>query len=400
MIAKASSIAHGGISINYITRLGRADIVRLNFLPSNIEAQAFWSHMKAHQMMHLNEGKGGRPLKNNLIRIEISPTLEETRGWNMEDWRRLVEAFVQAFDGANQQFANGKKPSRCNIAGSQYLATLHQDSKSGIPHIHLDVNRIDMNGHINDDHHIGLRAVMAANQISLQRGWETAYERANKNKLRIHEDCMATLKQMKQFSWAEYRKLLQDKGYDIHLILDRSGGVRGYTIKSGNSIYKSSEIGPARRLTPSRIIQTWSKCHGSLMQNTSVAGNSMQSGYSVSSSANSKGPTIQAYVPMGDEYYAIQITETQYDLLEKELAPHLSSMDKENGLSISRVALLLMCNYIDGATTLAASHGGGGSAPSSNWGRDPHEDDLEWIRRCLRTAKAMLEPKYRRGMRR
>ena len=416
MIAKAKSIAHGGVSIDYITRLGRADIVKLNFLPSDIEAQVYWQHMKVHQLMHLSSSKSGRPLKNNLIRIEISPTLEESRGWSMADWARLVEDFVQVFDAV--EFENSRKARRTNVAGSQYLATLHRDSKSGIPHIHLDVNRVDMDGHINDDHYIGLRAVMAANQIALQRGWETAFERSNKNRNQISEDCIAALKKMKHFSWEEYCKLLRAKGYDVHLILDRSGDVRGYTIKSGNSIYKSSELGPARRLTPSRIMQTWSRYHGGpmnhrtfasnelnskQMQNTSMYGNLQKEQAQSSpgaSSVNSKVTTIQAYIPVNDEYYTIHITETQYDLLEREIAPHLNSLDKENGIALTRVALLLMCNYINGATTLAASHGGGGSAPSSNWGRDPREDDLEWIRRCIRAAKALMESSRRRGMRR
>lgn len=49
MIAQGKSIAHGSVSINYITRLGKAEIVKLNHLPSDIEVQAFWAHMKAHQ---------------------------------------------------------------------------------------------------------------------------------------------------------------------------------------------------------------------------------------------------------------------------------------------------------------------------------------------------------------
>ena len=55
MIAQAETISHGGISINYITRLGKAEMVKLNHLPSNVEVQALWAHMKAHRLMHIDK---------------------------------------------------------------------------------------------------------------------------------------------------------------------------------------------------------------------------------------------------------------------------------------------------------------------------------------------------------
>ena len=40
----------------------------------------------------------GRPLGRNVIRIEISPTAEESKGWTMDDWARLADEFIQEFD--------------------------------------------------------------------------------------------------------------------------------------------------------------------------------------------------------------------------------------------------------------------------------------------------------------
>ena len=42
-------------------------------------------------------------------------------------------------------------------------------------------------------------------------------------------------------------------GYDVKLQSDNKGQVRGYAIKRGNSIYKSSELGKGRCLMPSKI---------------------------------------------------------------------------------------------------------------------------------------------------
>ena len=86
MIAKARSISHGSISIDYITRMGMAEIVKLNHLPKDVEVEAWWAHMQAHQMKFLYKRSKHRPMKNFMIRIEISPAREETEGFTLADW--------------------------------------------------------------------------------------------------------------------------------------------------------------------------------------------------------------------------------------------------------------------------------------------------------------------------
>ena len=97
MIAKAKSIAHGGVSLGYITRQGKAQVVKLNHLPEDASPQAIYGYMKLHQKLREEELQC-RPLKNNMIRMEISPSKEESEGWTLEDWKQLADDFVQAFD--------------------------------------------------------------------------------------------------------------------------------------------------------------------------------------------------------------------------------------------------------------------------------------------------------------
>jgi len=48
MIARAKSIAHGGVSLGYITRQGKAQVIKLNHLLQDASPQAIYGYMKVH----------------------------------------------------------------------------------------------------------------------------------------------------------------------------------------------------------------------------------------------------------------------------------------------------------------------------------------------------------------
>ena len=114
-----------------------------------------------------------------------------------------------------------------------------------------------MDNCLNSDHLIGIRAKTAAEEVNRLRGWKRTEDRFEENKASIKKDCLAVLSGMSAFSWEKYTAALEAKGYTVKLKMDASVTVRGYTIQSGNSVYKSSVIG--RDLTPSRIQETWEK---------------------------------------------------------------------------------------------------------------------------------------------
>ena len=59
--------------------------------------------------------------------------------------------------------------------------------------------------------------------------------------------------------------------------------------------------------------------------------------------------------------------------------------------NVLNVAMLLCMNYVDAATTVSESCGGGGSTPS-NWGKDDDEDERERARRCAQHANWLCKP--------
>ena len=254
-----------------------------------------------------------------------------------------------------------------------------------------------MNGKVNDSHKIGERAVMAANIINERRGWVQSEEIGE-----ISDSCMEILRTMDEFSWQRYEMELVKRGYKVHLQEKDGGGVYGYSIKRGNSIYKSSMLGIGRNLTPSKIEATWAKLHPQeriskpakpVPQQTWTADTTP-----VIQPSTASHPVMKHYDITTDEYHSfhIEISEAADTIIRQncslEEAHPLAKIEE-----IQHTALLLFAGYLDAATSMAASSGGG-SSDTSSWGRDKDEDDLEWARRCARMANSMC--KRRKGLHR
>lgn len=396
MIAKASTIPHGANAIRYSVNKDRADIVKANLLPDDISPEAMYGRMMLVQKMFAEKINKGRPLGRNVIRIELSPAEEESRGWSMDDWVRLADEFIRVFDAIDLSGKTKRTSSKqVNLKGSQYIVALHRDSKSGILHLHIDANRVDMEGRINDSHKIGERAVMAANIINERRGWMQSEEIGIRHRQEISVCCMEILRKMDKFSWKQYEAELTKRGYKVHLQEKESGGVYGYSIKRGNSIYKSSVLGIGRSLTPSKIEATWAKLHPQERKSEPTKPISQQT--RTADITPISQPVIKHYNIATDEYhsYHVEIPEAADNIIRQncslEEAHPLAKLEE-----IQHTALLLFAGYLDAATSMATSSGGG--SDTGGWGRDKDEDELEWARRCARMANSMC--KRRKGLHR
>ena len=396
MIAKASTISHGANAIRYSVNKEKADIVKANLLPDNISPEAMYGRMMLVQRKFAENINKGRPLGRNVIRIEISPSEEEGRGWTMNDWASLSNEFIRVFDSIDLSGKTKRASSKqTNLKGSQYIAALHRDSKSGILHLHIDANRVDMEGRINDSHKIGERAVMAANIINERRGWMQSEEIGIRHRQEISVCCMEILRKMDKFSWKQYEAELTKRGYKVHLQEKESGGVYGYSIKRGNSIYKSSVLGIGRSLTPSKIEATWAKLHPQERKSEPTKPISQQT--RTADITPISQPVIKHYNIATDEYhsYHVEIPEAADNIIRQncslEEAHPLAKLEE-----IQHTALLLFAGYLDAATSMVTSSGGG--SDTGGWGRDKDEDELEWARRCARMANSMC--KRRKGLHR
>lgn len=408
MIAKARAISHGANSMRYVVNKDKADIIKLHLLPDNVAAESLWSRMLLHQAKFL--GERYKAIKNNMIRIEVSPTSEETKGWPNTDWEKLADDFIREFDSIDLSEKNKcAKDRHTNLRNSQYVVSLHRDSKSGILHLHIDANRIDNDGNINNDHNIHIRAMAAANNIAKRRGWIQASDISIQNKQEITNDCMDALCSMDRFNWNDYVERLKQYGYDVMLQKDSQNIVRGYSIKRGNSTYKSSSLGKGRNLMPSKIEATWEKLHKEVLQQEDADRENHVRNISaeLQTANNARCRNCNEYQPQSLVHHSINWNYHDYEIDIPSNANDILMQDvslPENNVfatinDLQQTAVLLFAGYLDAATQMSESTGGGGSTPDG-WGRDKDEDDLEWARRCARMASQMCRPAVKRGNRR
>ena len=392
MIAQGEAIAHGAAAIDYSMGKDKAQIVKINDLPDNIEPLAMWSRMMQLQHYFMKDKGNRKPIERKALRFEISPTIEESKGWTMQDWLRLAEEFIAVLDSIDYRPKNKDvKLKNTNIKNSQYVVSLHFDSKSGIPHLHIVANRIDNMGNTNDAHYIGERAAHAANILNEKYGWVQSMQRREENIRQISDDCLAALKEMPHFDWNTYCRMLRNKGYDIQLKEDSIGKVCGYTIRKGNSIYKSSLLGNSRNLMPSKIEETWRKLHQSSRAEQDSMMTSRTESTNVSSTEKTNSSMVYHYSILADkQMYEVNIPNHIQDVFANEFA----TSDDLNASNLAKVAALLFAEYIAAATSIASSGGGGGS-PGTGWGKDKDEDERNWALRCARMAKWLCKPMSR-----
>jgi hypothetical protein len=409
MIATARPIAHGQAMTNYATKDFRADIVKANLLTEDLPPMGMWDEMVLH-MNRFKQKFARKPIDKTSIRIEVSPSMNESDGWTLNDWRHFTEKFVDELDQVTKTPDDKHKnlvPT--NIKNSQYFAALHYDAKSGIPHLHLVVNRIDKDGNINDCHFIGERAVAAAHAINLRHGWKDPMEIRDEHLQQITSDCMDILKSLPRFGWTDYETMLTMRGYMVKLQRDKENAVRGYSIKMGNSSYKSSELGTGRKLVPSQIEATWRSLHP-VQKPTAVQIQkpldskrvATERPSTVRTSSSQAKPTStstdykQVFLIDGEQKQ-VSIPERVFKELDSNIVvPENSDATHED---ILKVAMLLFLDYVDAATAMSESYGGGGGI-GTGWGKDKDEDELEWARRCAMKANWLCKPmarKWKRG---
>ena len=405
MIAKGQSISHGSAMTNYATKHNRADIVLTRNFDEGLTPLAMWGAMETIHQKYAPKFRR-KPVEKPTLRMEVSPSLEETKGWTLNDWYDYALRFLDEFK-KEVQTKDGKKKGagKFNLDRAQIFACLHFDAKSGIPHLHILINRIDLDGNLMNDSFVGESATKAAHAINIERGWELPEDIHDAHLKEITEACYYILHGMARYDWDTYKHGLESRGYKVKEQRDKQGVLHGYTILRGNSRFKSSILGKGRDLTASKLEATWKKLHPvaqSVVKPSSTVGTSQTSErkpftehtserHSVAQTRPEAPSVFRKIMSVDDEKYSITMPLEAYKAMKDAIEVPDESVPFENVLN---VAMLLFMNYVDAATTVSESCGGGGSTPS-NWGKDKDEDEREWARRCAQHANWLCKPMSR-----
>ena len=413
MIAKARCVSYGGNALRYSTKKEDAEIVKIHNLPEGLSATTLWAMMHATQQIFREKLNRHRHLEKTAIKIEVSPSEEETAGWTLEDWVKLADDFIRAFDAVDLSGkAKRSSAKSTNLQNSQYVVMLHHDSQSGILHLHITASRLDMDGKVNDDHCIHERAMRAANQVTKDRNWVQAKTIQEANIRQIYKDCISILDQMdSSFSWERYEQNIRSLGYGIEFRRDSNDQITGYTILKGNSRYKSSILSSSRDLTPTRILDTWKDLHPGRTESQKPV--SQPETPQVVAPGRSKLPQpkpeekkpvkpipakILQKITVGYKEYPVEIPETVFNFFKENAdVPEDTLWTKPE--HILQTSMLLFAGFVDGATTIADNCGGAGSSATDDWGKKkPDEDDMAFAKRCLERARQLHTRPPRREM--
>ena len=411
MIMLAKVVPYGGNAVRYALEKEKAKVVKVNHMPEGIDPTAIWYMMKHHCHLHQQDRTVGRKLERFMAQFVISPSKEEAANFTMNDWANLGDESLEVMDSLGIIPKGMSQEVKTNFRNSMNVSGLHSDSKSGTLHLHMDCCRVDLNGNTNDVHDLHIRAMMAAEIINMRHGWKQPKEIRDMRKEEIKDFCEYTLQKMQEFDIDFYFKMLRMKGYEVTPRYDKGKKLVGYTIGKNASVFKASEIG--RRFMVSQLEATWKKFHPKPAQvkvkpsapTITSSSSPLRPTVQITTSAQPKvQPRVQAKpvpsfttfnidTPVGSK--AVEIPNSVKDIFlnEAQVPEHNDTATVEN---VAHTAMLLFAGYIDAATSMSEScGGGGGSAPESGWGKDKDEDERAFARRCLKMAHSMCKPKPR-----
>ena len=386
-------------------------------MPDNV-----WDAFKIHAMRHA-------PVDNSLMRFELAPAKEECKGWTHNEWKAFLDEFIAAMDSIKRvryRDKNGKwkevdvKPT--NLNRSQAIAYLHLNTDDN--HLHFLVNRIDEDGNLNDDTFLLNRAFTAAQIINQRRGWKDTLVRSKEIKKAIRETTFDVLKNICEFSWDTFKDAMKNEGLVVKT-KESNGEVVSYKVhyEGQRNSYKASDID--RSLTAAHIADTCAKLwrkntideakyymQEHAKQHPEVLFVEAEDHYAQDNKQNltlyddkqEDDGTIHHHYQFGFYECSFELKRNIESLLKSEVkravteeksdadSDYIELLSKNFDLdSTFKVAAMLFVGYIDAATSMSESIGGGGSSYTSGWGKKD-DDNEEWARKCARQAVKMCKP--------
>ena len=315
MVIKLNSTSGGASSIGYgLTK--KRDIQQAdNILAKQNEDVLFVraDHLKVnsvldtpipseiYRQMQLRQQVAGMKRKDRYFNIKICPSKEdwkallgfepvpgkltdEQKAKVLEVANKLIDASIEKLDVTDHHgYRHNKKGEKyycitgkhTNLADSQAVWSIHFDTDD--IHIHGTANMVTEHNKVQEANMCIDRGFVAGDKVAEKFGLKQLSEYDNQRKERIHSDGISVLKNMKEFNLQTYFAEMMAKGWIIDPNTpDSKGVIHGYSVGeklyhndgslSSVMMFKSSELGHSKDLTPSHLLKTWQKLHAAERQ--------------------------------------------------------------------------------------------------------------------------------------
>lgn len=227
MIGKGKSISHGTAALEY----DLAKEIDGQSAATEIVRNELYGLTGAEMVQEMQPYFADFPnVKNNCLRFEVSPSIEESATFTDADWAKLGNDFMR----------------RMGLMNHQYIIVKHSgtEKNSRQAHLHILANRVSLSGELYKDNWIGKRATEAANGIARERNLVQSKDIGKVNREEIRQAMDGVLKEMQGFDLTKFQEELGKLGFKIREARASTGKLNGYyvTARSGTE-YKASEIG-------------------------------------------------------------------------------------------------------------------------------------------------------------
>lgn len=222
MIGKGTSIAHGGVAIDYAITKEKAEILEKRFVIGD-NGTEIKSEFKIFQDLNSRT-------TNNDIAFILSPEPKDGKKLSDEDFREIANDFLKEM----------------KLEKNQAIILKHKDTNH--THLHLYVNRIDSNGKAYKDNFISKHSQRAADKIAQEKGLTRAsivkeYNLEMSKAIRaeiLHKHKAVAQSRPRDFE--EYKAMMKASGVDVIPTVNKAGKLQGFKVEFENQLFKASEI--------------------------------------------------------------------------------------------------------------------------------------------------------------
>jgi hypothetical protein len=222
MIGRGEAISHTANAIGYAEQKLDAKEIDRGLVCGETKEEIF----KEFQMFQEQNTR----CEKNTFSFVVSPAEADGKNLTDQDFRGITRDFLEKME----------------LQDRQYVAYKHIDN--GNPHLHIYVNRIDLEGKAAPDTYISNKASRTADEIAQERQLIQARQVQIQNQLRLEKkyskvyEAHKSVLKAKPKDLGEYTSMMKKHGYEPKIKYSKLGKPVGMQFKVGGELVKGSAI--------------------------------------------------------------------------------------------------------------------------------------------------------------